>query len=227
MVRKIQHLIQALDFLVEQGLANSPVLASIDQQLFAQDRMLKANKRWAIPNFEVSAAADAKFDLNKEESEELGEDKGFWKFGLSMYLPLLEGGANIKKVKQSRWQMSALEMQKNNIKTSIEQSIRASVAIVISDFNNIQSAKSQAEAAQQNFDLVYDSYYAGESSLLDIVDAQEVKLVADISLRVTLYTFFSDLLAVEQAIGYFPFLEPEENVQEIISELEWRLLLIQ
>ena len=123
--------------------------------------------------------------------------------------------------------MSALEMQKNNIKTSIEQSIRASVAIVISDFNNIQSAKSQAEAAQQNFDLVYDSYYAGESSLLDIVDAQEVKLVADISLRVTLYTFFSDLLAVEQAIGYFPFLEPEENVQEIISELEWRLLLIQ
>jgi len=215
------------DYLVELGLANSPVLASIDQQLYALDRMLKANKRWAIPNFEATAAADAKFDLNKEESEELGEDTGFWKFGLSMYLPLVEGGANIKKVKQSRWQISAMEMQKNNIKTSIEQSIRSSVAVVISDFNNIQSAKSQAEAAQQNYDLVYDSYYAGESTLLDLVDAQEIKLVADISSRVTLYTFFSDLLAVEQAIGYFPFLEPEENVQEIISELERRLIFTQ
>ena len=117
-----------------------------------------------------------------------------------------------------------MEMQKNNIKTSIEQSIRSSVAVVISDFNNIQSANSQAEAAQQNFDLVYESYYVGESTLLDLVDAQEIKLVADISSRVALYTFFSDLLAVEQAIGYFPFLEPEENVQEIISELERRLI---
>ena len=212
------------DFLVELGLANSPVLSSIDQQLYAQKRMLKANKRWAIPNFEASAGADAKFDLG---SEEAAEDKAFWKFGLKMHLPLVEGGANIERVKQSRLQISALEMKQNNIRTSIEQSIRASVAIVISDFNNIQSANSQAEAAQQNFDLVYDSYYVGESTLLDLVDAQHIKLVADISLRVTLYTFFSDLLAVEQAIGYFPFLEPEEDVQEIISELERRLFLIQ
>jgi outer membrane protein TolC len=121
----------------------------------------------------------------------------------------VEGGANIKSVKQSRLQISALEMQKNNINTSIEQSIRASVAVVISDFNNIQSANSQAEAAQQNFDLVYDSYYVGESTLLDLIDTQDIKLVA------------------EQAIGYFPFLEPEESVQEIISELESRLLLNQ
>ncbi len=56
------------DFLVELGLANSPVLASIDQQLLAQNRQLKSTKRWAIPKFNASAGANAKFDLNKEES---------------------------------------------------------------------------------------------------------------------------------------------------------------
>ena len=212
------------DFLVELGLANSPVLASIDQQLLAQNRQLKSTKRWAIPKFNASVGADAKFDLNKEEAEDIGSDRGFWKYGMTMYWPIVDGGANINKVKQSRFQMSALELQRNDIENSIEQSIRASAAVVISDFKNISFAKSQAEAAQKNYDLVYDSYFVGESSLLDLLDAQNQKLVADIQSRVALYTFFSDLLAVEQAIGYFPFLEPQENVNEIISELERRLV---
>lgn len=219
------HLIR--DYLVELGLANSPVLASIDQQLLAQDRQLKANKRWAIPKFNASAGADAKFDLNKEESEEISDDLGFWKVGLTMYWPLVDGGANIHKVKQARWQMSALELQRNDVVTTLEKSIRASVAVVISDFMNIGFAKSQAEAAQRNYELVYDSYLFGESSLLDLLDAQTQKLGADISSRVALYTFFVDMMTVEQAIGYFPFLEPEEKVNEIINELGSRLIQTQ
>ncbi len=212
------------DFLVELGLANSPILASIDQQLLAQNRQLEMNKRWAIPNFNLGASTNAKFDLNKEEAEEVGDDKGFWKVGLTMFWPIVDGGANINKVKQSRWQMSGLELQKNDFKTSLEQSIRASAAVVISDFLNIGLAKAQADAAQKNYDLVNDAYYVGESSLLDLLDAQNQKLVADISSRVALYTFFDDLLTVEQAIGYFPFLEPEADVQAIINKLERRLL---
>lgn len=213
------------DFLVELGLANSPVLASIEQQLHAQDRQVKANKRWAIPNFNFSAGADAKFDLDKGNTEGDIEDLGYWKVGLTMYYPLIDGGANINKVKQSSLQMSALELQKNDIANSIEQSIRASMAVVISDFSNIGFSEKQMNTAQTNYELVLDAYYTGETTLLDLLDAQNQKLVADISYRVALYTFFEDLLAVEQLIGYFPFLEPEENVQAIIQELERRLLV--
>ncbi len=212
------------DFLVELGLANSPILASIDQQLQAQGRQLKANKRWAIPNFNFSAGADAKFDLDKGNTDGDIEDLGYWKVGLTMFYPIIDGGANINKVKQSSLQMSALELQKNDIKTSIEQSIRASMAVVISDFSNIGFSEKQRNTAQTNYELVLDAYYTGESTLLDLLDAQNQKLVADISYRVALYTFFEDLLAVEQLIGYFPFMEPEENVQAIINELERRLL---
>ena len=135
--------------------------------------------------------------------------------------------ANSPVVKQSRSQMSALELQRNDIKNSLEQSIRASAAVVISDFVNMDMAKSQAKAAQKNYELVSDAYYVGESSLLDLIDAQTQKLKADISARVALYTFFDDLLVVEQAIGYFPFLQPQEETDAIISELENRLLQTQ
>ena len=110
------------------------------------------------------------------------------------------------------------------MKTSLEQSIRASDAVVISDFVNIGLAKAQADAAKKNYDLVNEAYLVGESSLLDLLDAQNQKLGADISSRVALYTFFDDLLTVEKAIGYFPFLQPQEEVSRIISELERRLL---
>jgi len=49
-------------------------------------------------------------------------------------------------------------------------------------------------------------------------------LTANIASRVALYTFFNDLLAVELAIGYFPFLQPKEEVDALIHNLELRLM---
>ena len=136
------------DYLVELGLANSPALASIDQQLLAQNRQLVANKRWVIPNINASAFGNAKFDLSSEDVA--SSDRGFWKIGLTMNIPIVDGGGNINKIRQSKWQLSSMELQRNNVKTSLEQSIRSSVAVVISDFINIGYAGSQVEAADKN-----------------------------------------------------------------------------
>ena len=212
------------DYLVELGIANSPVLASLEQQLMAQNRQVQSTKRWAIPSFSASAGANLIFDIDNGAAEIPNEDKGYWKYGVSMFWPILNGGSSINKVKQSKWQLSALELQINDIKNSLEQAIRASAAVVNSDFINTGLANSQAAAAELNYELVNDAYLAGESSLLDLIDAQNQKLVADISSRVALYTFLSDLLALEQAIGYFPFLDSKENVDKIVQEFELRLL---
>ena len=213
------------DYLVELGMENSPILASIDQEILAQDRQLKSDQRWAIPSFGFQAGVDAKFAPENDNSPFPGtNDKDFWKVGLSMAWPLVDGGANINKAKQSKSQMSAIELQKNNVKSSLEQNIRSAVAIIISDFINVDFSNMQAEFAQQNYDLVYDSYLVGESNLLDLLDAQDQKLGADISSRVSLYTFFIDMLIMEQTIGYFPFLKPKDEVATVLNDLENQLL---
>ena len=213
------------DYLVELGFMNSPVIASIKQEILAQDRQLKSDQRWAIPSFNFDAGTNAKFAPEDDTSlPSDANDKGFWKVGLSMAWPLVDGGANINKVRQSKSQVSALELQKNNVQSTLEQSIRSTVAVIISDFINVDLSNSQAEFAQQNYDLVYESYMVGESDLLDLLDAQNQKLQADISSRVAYYTFFIDLLVMEQTIGYFPFLKPQDEVDAIINELEKRLL---
>ena len=98
------------DYLVELGLGNSPALASIDQQLLAQNRQLVANKRWAIPNLNASAYGNVKFDLSSEDVA--SSDRGFWKIGLTMNIPIVDGGGNINKVHQSKWQLSSMELQR-------------------------------------------------------------------------------------------------------------------
>ncbi len=214
------------DYLVELGMENSPVLASIDQEILAQDRQLKSNQRWAIPSFNFKAGADAIFAPENDTSLPPGSnDKDFWKVGLSMAWPLIDGGANINRVRQSKSQMSAIELQKNDIKSSLEQSIRSVVAVIISDFINVGLSNMQAEFAQQNYDLVYDSYLVGESDLLDLLDAQDQKLGADMASRVAIYTFIVDLLVMEQTMGYFPFLKPQEEVNKIITDLETILMV--
>lgn len=215
------------DYLVAFGLINSPIISSLDQQMLAQNRQLQSAKRWAIPKFSASGGADAKFALDPAEADVIGDDLGYWKFGISMYWPIVSGGANYNKVQQANYQMTAIDYQRHNISTSIEQSIRSIIAVVISDYVNIDLATSQAEAAHENYELVYDSYLEGESSLLNLLDAQTQKLGADISSRIALYTFFIDLMAMEQAIGFFPFLESEEDVNALINEIATSLLQVE
>jgi multidrug efflux system outer membrane protein len=211
------------DYLVELGLASSPALASLDREIAAQQRQLSSEKRWLIPSLSFTAGADAFVLTSGVGEEEAQKKKGFWKLGVNLSWPIFEGGANLSKVDQSESEIRALASQRKELETSLEQAIRATVGVAISDYQKIGLARSQAEAAEQNYLLVYDSYLVGEISLLDLLDAQEQKLNAASSATVALYTFFADLLSVEQAIGYFPFLEPQDQVDKIIRELESRL----
>ena len=213
------------DYMVEIGLKNSPIIAGIERQLEAQNFQLKSDKRWAIPELNLAANADSKF-LAKGDGADPSQSSGmnFWKVGVKLNWPIVDGGANVARVKQARSELSALEYQKINVETSLELTIRATLAVVISDFLNVRLASAQADAAKHNFDLVLDSYYVGETTLMDLLDAQEQLLGAQISEKLTLYTFFMDLTVVEQTIGYFPFLGSSAETNAITTEIANRFL---
>ena len=212
------------DYLVELGLLNYPDLVSMDWEIAANERQLKSYKRWAIPNFSLLAGADELFLIKNDDAgnaQKAGLD--FWFVGASVKWNIFKGGSNFSKITQSKWQVKALNSQKNNLAGSIEQYIRSNVATAISFFQKIAFAQAQNITANQNYNEVLDAYYVGETTLLDLLDAQEQKISSDITVKTTMYSFFASLLAVEQAIGYFHFLEPPDSVQTIMIGLENRL----
>ena len=66
-----------------------------------------------------------------------------------------------------------------------------------------------------------EAYLDGESTLLDLIDAQQQLIGANTSARQALYQFLSDLLTLEQSIAYYPFLESDAGTR--VRELEAKL----
>jgi outer membrane protein TolC len=105
----------------------------------------------------------------------------------------------------------------------MEQGIRSTLEVALADYPKKGLARAQAETEEQNYQLVYDAYLVGEVSLLDLLDAQRESFSANASATTAFYTFLSDLLSAQQAVGYFPFLEPRDEVESWIRELEHKI----
>jgi outer membrane protein TolC len=119
--------------------------------------------------------------------------------------------------------LSGLRIQRRATAQSIDQSIRSAFAEASGSYTNIGFARKQEAAARKNFDLVNDSYVLGVASILDLLDAQAQLLNAELAVVDALYEFLEDLIDAEQQISFYPFLEPESEVAELLSRLEQAL----
>lgn len=211
------------DYLVEMGVKNSPLIAALGREIVAQRRQLTSNKRWLIPNATFNAGADAFIYRAGDGQDRQEVDKGFWKLGFSVNWLPFDGGADVSRVRQAQAELRALESQRRELVSTVEQGIRASAALATRDYLKIAMARSQAEAARQNYELVLEAYFVGEIAFLDLLDAQTQALDANYAVTIALYNFLLDLLIVEQAIGYFPFFDSPAQVQSIVRGLEQRI----
>ena len=84
-------------------------------------------------------------------------------------------------------------------------------------------ARNQADAAQENFDLVDASYTLGVASILDLLDAQQQLLTAELALADAVYGFLDNLVVAERTLSFYPFVEPPGEVESLISGLELEL----
>ena len=210
------------DYLVGMGLSNSPSLRSLDREIEAQTRQLTSNRRWLVPSAQFTAGADAFLLTGGQRADEV-DKKWFWKLGAALSWTPFDGAASTARVRQTSAELQSLRLQRVELQSSLEQGVRANVAVAMSSYQAIGLAQAQADTAARNFGLVRDSYLEGESSLVTLLDAQEQTLAANSSLTTALHQFLSDLLAAEQTMGFFPFLEPQDEVVAKIRDLE-RLL---
>lgn len=211
------------DYLVALGHKTSPILRSLEHAMLAQERMYKAQKRWAIPSLTLGAGAATKW-LGTADGNQVNEGEDFfWKWQLGFQWNIFDGGASIQKTKMARFQNDALQFDYQNLKSTIEKNIRSLTSRVISDYRNMELTLAQAETSKQNYTLVNEAYLIGKNQLLDLIDAQEQQLSAAINERNSVYAFFQNLITLEQLMGYYPFMSGPETNAEIINELKSNL----
>ncbi len=195
------------DFAVNRALSLRPELKSFDAAIEAKKRLTTAARRaYWLPDFTVQWKVDQYFlqDGSGRRSSSLsGLDDTDWNVGLYARLPLFEGGKKNARVGRLREELTRLQINKGAEAEIITQNVLAALNRTRASYPSISLTRDAAKAARQNLELVTSSYVEGIKTIIDLLDAQNNSLSADLDAANAVYDFLIDLMGVERSIGEF------------------------
>jgi len=208
------------DLMVGVGLARSPELTAIDASIAAEERLLTSNQRsfW-VPS--VSVGAGVNYLAAHGTGASFNETE--WMVGGGLTFPLFEGGAKLAELRQTRESLSGLRIQRRSTAQHVDQAIRGAFARASGGYANVGFSREQEAAARHNYELVGQSYVLGVASILDLLDGQSQLLSANEAVTNALYDFLEALIAAEEQMALYQFLEPEREMAELLDRVERQL----
>jgi len=195
------------DFIVQDAFAAVPELRQLDARIHAQQRTLESarNAYWQ-PTLSLRADRTETFARDGALGAPLpGVDDTETTLALQLSLPLFTSGARSAEKARAYEQLSGLQMQRQATAERIEQRVRAALHITRGAYTAIRLSRQAADAAESNFVVVRDAYSRGTVSILDLLDAQNAALVADLRAATAVYDFVRALMEVERAAARFDF----------------------
>jgi len=199
------------DFLIGEGLADSPEIKQLDAAIEARQRSVVAAKRdlW-LPTFELGGGVTEEFSRSGAGSDRpagLTTDSTFWTAGVSGSIPLFTSGRKTSTLRRTREELAGLKLARNSTEQRIEERIFNAVHLVRASYPSMGLSKDGARAAHLNLDLVTENYSRGTKSIIDLLDAQNSALTSDQQAVNAVYDFLIDMMSVQRAMGRFLFYE--------------------
>jgi outer membrane protein len=217
------------DFMVREGLRNSPAAREIAARKAAQERIEKGRtlEVW-LPEFAVEGGIQHDFWRAGEgastppDLEAFGipqPDKFGWDVGLYLAIPLSRGGAGIANIRESARLVEGLTAEYARVEQNIDTSIRTELYSAAAAMATVSLTRRAAEAAANNLVLVTDLYRRGKVDIITLVDAQTQSLVADLGAVNAVYDYVIALLFVNREISHFRNLDTNEGQQDFSRRL--------
>ncbi|NKB36085.1 MAG: hypothetical protein GKR93_02800 [Gammaproteobacteria bacterium] len=204
------------DFMAELGLDRAPELLALSLGIEAQQRNISnARRQYWLPELTIDGGYSDTFSRSGVGSAlPAGIEDDGWNLGLTARLPLFAGGARKSNVAQRRDDLLRLHYSKQAASQKIEARIRNALHNIGASYPSIDLARKSADAAGNNLRLITESYRAGSVSLIELIDAQNAALSAELSAANAIYDFLLDLMEVQRAIAQFDFfMSPDERRQ--------------
>ena len=219
------------DFMVAEGHAASPELRSLDAGIAAQRRAgTAAGRAFWLPTLSLQGSLSNVMSRGGTGSDPRPVTIGSftlspppdytWSVRLQASLPIFTGFARGAARSQASIELDRLTIQRQGLARNVAQQVRAALQLGGASWADIQQARAAADAARKNLELVSDAYARGAVSIITLLDAQEAALKADEAAAGAVYTFLTDLMKVERAIGQFHFFRTPEERQAFFKRLD-------
>jgi outer membrane protein TolC len=207
--------------MAQEALDASPELKALDAVAAAQRRALKAADRsFYLPTLALQASASDVFSTSGAGTIVPGFDELRWTVGFALTYPLLTGGARFSARSQTAEELAGIETERRAVAQRVESRVRSALHTMGAARANIGLSRDAAEAARNNFELVQDSYGRGAASIIDLLDAQNTALIAELRAASAIYDFLIQLMNVERAAGRFDFFASVEEREAFFDRLD-------
>ena len=205
-----------IEYQANIAIDNAPEVQRFDYLLKAQDRQVTADKRaYYVPDVALTSSLTENIHRSGQGSDLSGtgihDDQ--WSIGVQATLPLFTSGQLGSQLSKSRHQYRQLMLQQQAEKERVETRMRSALFNAAASHSSIRLAMDAASAANENLDLVTDSYTEGAVSITDLIDAQDAALAAKLQAASARYQFLIDLVDVLRAESNFDLLLQQDGVK--------------
>ncbi len=218
------------EFMAEEAILNSPEIRSIDSTISGREELLKGERRQlGIPDIAVVGGFTHVPYVGGEGSDPPAPTPGFdfpgretftWNVGAAASLTLFDGTSNYARIRRTFRDIDRLQTDRAVIAQRLEQNVRAALHQAGFSYANIDLTRDGAKASARNLELVSDLYQRGAADIIQLVDAQNQALGAQLAAANALYDFLIDALRVQRAAGEFSLEGSEEVRDDFLQRLD-------
>ena len=130
--------------------------------------------------------------------------------GLSLSIPIFNGGKRYFAIRQARVQAAQLDIQRANTERQLQIAVRSSLSTMGTAVKSYASASSAVETAQKAYGIARQSYDVGRSTLTDLGDAQLALTQSQLGVCQAIFSYLSAKSDLEGTLGA-DFLPSEER----------------
>ena len=92
--------------------------------------------------------------------------------GLSLSLPIFQGGQRYYKIKQAKIQVDEMKFQRENLERSINMQVDLAIDNINKNVKQIASSAENVKQADKAHDIIEKSFKIGAASYLDLRDSE-------------------------------------------------------
>ncbi|MBT8339330.1 MAG: TolC family protein [Desulfatitalea sp.] len=210
-------------FLMDEALRNAPEIDQFDAAVAAQQRQLLSYQRKRyLPVVSLNGQGQHIFSRDGVGASLPGVEPidDNWNATLNLSWSLLQGGANNSNVRKTQSAITRLKNQKQRLVSLIRINVRASLMDLANSSVNQENSKRASKFAAKSLSLVTQAYEKGKVSVVELVDAQNSALNAELAALNSEYDFVINQMDLERRIGHFSLLKSAGDNQAFLDRLD-------
>jgi outer membrane protein TolC len=174
------------------------------QILQTRRKLLETNLQYNKWSYLPSLYADGAYNLNymNDEFSKLYQQSFPNSYaGLTLSLPIFQGGKRKHQTKQAKWELVRTDMEMTDLKNAVNSEYSTALSAYKTNLANFYTVKENAVLAQEVYDVIDLQYRSGIKAYLEVIAAETDLRTAQINYYNALYLLLSSKIDVQKALG--------------------------